>query len=469
MENYNLRLILFLLIGIHVSAFAQVGIGTTTPDPSSILDISSSAKGLLAPRMTTAQRNAILNPAQGLVVYDTTVNAFFFHDGTTWIQSLSNKTQRDNYVLVKRESDFPAPSGGVINLDENTYYEVNGAITLHNSINLNNAYISGLDATEDILNFPGGTIFKGNTGGSIRNLTLQGAKAFNINGPGISSNSSLLLQNSILNGMTGSVGTISNMGLFFGNIVQFINNNSGLTYSNIGNLLLNNQAWLGNNLGTYETLSGNFGFIQKISGFSQVVPGGATGLDPTGITNITGAAVMQNVVFYGGGNYVKSTNTYTGYNFTNDWSVNCPGIPVENDDVATGNLYYTGSNVVVLGSASIKLPVTTSSTRNFRTSGPGSNRLVYNGSKTRSLNVFGAISFTAISGMRLTFSLYKNGSLVPGTEVVYDISDTNGRQGLSIQGTVMVSPGDYIEVYVNRTTASGTNQFLVTSYNLLVN
>jgi len=71
--------------------------------------------------------------------------------------------------------------------------------------------------------------------------------------------------------------------------------------------------------------------------------------------------------------------------------------------------------------------------------------------------------------MRVTFSIYKNGTLQTGTQVVYDVIDTNGRQGLSILGTVVVNPTDYIEIYVERNTSSGSNQFLVTSYNLLIN
>jgi uncharacterized protein (TIGR02145 family) len=50
---------------------ANVGINTTTPDPSAALDVSSLTKGLLLPRMTEAQINAISNPADGLLVYCT--------------------------------------------------------------------------------------------------------------------------------------------------------------------------------------------------------------------------------------------------------------------------------------------------------------------------------------------------------------------------------------------------------------
>jgi uncharacterized protein (TIGR02145 family) len=56
---------------LTASTYAQVGIGTTTPDASSALDITSTTKGLLIPRMTAAQRDAITTPSQGLIIFCT--------------------------------------------------------------------------------------------------------------------------------------------------------------------------------------------------------------------------------------------------------------------------------------------------------------------------------------------------------------------------------------------------------------
>ncbi|MCP1384363.1 hypothetical protein [Runella salmonicolor] len=63
----------------------NVGIGTTKPDPSAILDLNSNTKGLLLPRMNQAQRDAIKNPAAGLVIFQTdqVVGTYTF-DGTAW-------------------------------------------------------------------------------------------------------------------------------------------------------------------------------------------------------------------------------------------------------------------------------------------------------------------------------------------------------------------------------------------------
>jgi hypothetical protein len=54
-------------------AESRVGIGTTAPHASAKLQLDSTAKGFLPPRMTTTQKNAIATPAEGLVVYDTTL------------------------------------------------------------------------------------------------------------------------------------------------------------------------------------------------------------------------------------------------------------------------------------------------------------------------------------------------------------------------------------------------------------
>jgi len=62
----------------------NVGIGTATPNASASLDVSSTTRGFLPPRMTTAQRDAISSPAAGLVIYNTTTNKHQGYDGSVW-------------------------------------------------------------------------------------------------------------------------------------------------------------------------------------------------------------------------------------------------------------------------------------------------------------------------------------------------------------------------------------------------
>jgi hypothetical protein len=68
------KVLLLIAVTINMTAFAQsIAINTdgTNPDSSAILDIKSTAKGLLIPRLTKAQRDAITNPAYGLIIYQT--------------------------------------------------------------------------------------------------------------------------------------------------------------------------------------------------------------------------------------------------------------------------------------------------------------------------------------------------------------------------------------------------------------
>ena len=78
-------ILIILLWSLSMSfAISQAGIGITTPHASAMLDVTSTTKGFLPPRMTTAQRNAITSPATGLTIYNTTVNCLQWWNGTYW-------------------------------------------------------------------------------------------------------------------------------------------------------------------------------------------------------------------------------------------------------------------------------------------------------------------------------------------------------------------------------------------------
>ena len=75
-----IALMLFTALG-----YAQVGINTNNPDASSALEIESTTGGILIPRLTETQRDAITEPATGLMIYQTNqTTGFYFFDGTVW-------------------------------------------------------------------------------------------------------------------------------------------------------------------------------------------------------------------------------------------------------------------------------------------------------------------------------------------------------------------------------------------------
>ena len=100
------------LIGIH-TATAQVGIGTETPDASAALEVKSTTKGFLPPQMTTNERNAINNPAIGLIVFNTVTECLNVYNGNTWLAMCQNNPGNLN------EGDVYNPQTGKLWMDRN--------------------------------------------------------------------------------------------------------------------------------------------------------------------------------------------------------------------------------------------------------------------------------------------------------------------------------------------------------------
>ncbi|WP_418604293.1 hypothetical protein [Hwangdonia sp.] len=106
---------IMLLCGSYYYCAAQVGIGTTTPNTSSILDVESTDKGVLIPRLTTVQINAIVNPANGLLVFNSTTNRFEYNYGTAatpiWFPLNSNPVSSDTGNIISAGTDSAAYLG----------------------------------------------------------------------------------------------------------------------------------------------------------------------------------------------------------------------------------------------------------------------------------------------------------------------------------------------------------------------
>jgi hypothetical protein len=69
---------------MRITSSGNVGIGTTSPNASALLDVASTTQGFLPPRMTTAQRDAISAPPAGLMVYNTTTNKLNVRTASSW-------------------------------------------------------------------------------------------------------------------------------------------------------------------------------------------------------------------------------------------------------------------------------------------------------------------------------------------------------------------------------------------------
>lgn len=465
----------------------QVGIGTVTPDASSVFDVTSTTKGMLTPRMTTAQRTSIATPADGLLVYDIDVKSFYHYNTLTslWVKISTQVDGRLKYKLIKSTdvlatvlaTELAAGGGSKYLLDTTTLYEINGTINLNFPIELNNAYLSGGDSGEDKLIKASGDLFTGTTGGTIRILTLVASTGniFNIDG----ANTANLIFRDCIVASSSSVGTLRNFALIFVSVIQYVGNTNGITYENVSKLLLSNTAWFGNNAGIFERLVGTFGLVTKQGGFSEVI-GTVIGFDVSSNPTITGDAVLEGTVFTGtltSGKYVNAytVGSYTGYNFNNKWSVRCPGIPTEVDAVATGDVnfdYPVGSGATTTlnpTGTNFKLAGVTTSNNLFRFSrGATDNRLQYLGSKKRFFRVSGSASFQASSsGTVYIFFIAKNGVVINQSKVYLNSNSVNDILAPSIETIVELTNNDYIEVFAQR--FSGSGNILTVSLNLVIN
>lgn len=84
MKKILVAFLLGTMPALAVLSQNNIGIGTTTPNASAVLDVSSTNRGLLPPRMTALQRNAITSPANGLLVYDSDSASLMIRSAGVW-------------------------------------------------------------------------------------------------------------------------------------------------------------------------------------------------------------------------------------------------------------------------------------------------------------------------------------------------------------------------------------------------
>lgn len=143
-------MLLALLYLPLISTAQNIGINATgaAPHTKAILDIADTTKGLLIPRMTSTQRDAITSPPVGLHIYNTTTNTQEIYKGNRWEQVFTEPAH--NLVHVYSLSDLPSPSGSAITLDASKMYVFHGILDITPYyLNLNGANLRGIDPSRD--------------------------------------------------------------------------------------------------------------------------------------------------------------------------------------------------------------------------------------------------------------------------------------------------------------------------------
>lgn len=145
-------ILVLVLISSNALSAQNIGINATgaLPDPKAILDVSSTTSGLLIPRMTTIQRDAIATPPVGLQVFNLTTNTLDIYRSTGWASVEFSQAAASNLVYVYSLADLPAPVGAAILLDATKMYIFSGFVDISpNYLNLNGAGMRGNDPGKD--------------------------------------------------------------------------------------------------------------------------------------------------------------------------------------------------------------------------------------------------------------------------------------------------------------------------------
>jgi len=163
----TLKYFLILLIALTSSSIgAQVGIGTTEPDESAILDLHSDSKGFLMPRLSTAQRDAILLPANGLMIYNSTLNDGQINIGTPDVPNwVGVKGQANTMANTATEGDVTSTastsntlvSGMTLSPSEGSYLVLfNAQLSSSSTFSSDQGVMDAANLYDELMAYPGG-------------------------------------------------------------------------------------------------------------------------------------------------------------------------------------------------------------------------------------------------------------------------------------------------------------------------
>ncbi len=395
------------------------GIGTTTPDASSLLEIKSTTKGLLIPRMTQAQRNVITSPATGLMIYQTNATpGFYYYGGGGW-KSVAPKA----WNLTGN-----AGTDSSINFIGTT-----DALPLVFRVNNVRAGFIGYGTSNTSFGYQA---FRSNTTGNYNTATGTYSLSANTTGNNNTANGSYTLLNNttgiynaatgadaLHNNTTGNYNAANGAASLYSNTTGYYNTANGYQslYTNatgFANTASGYQSLYFNTSGYQNTAAGLDALRSNTSGYNNT----ATGL---------GALLLNNL---------GNSNTANGYSAL---AANTSG----NNNTAVGNFALlsntTGHSNVALGVSALSSNTT-------------ANNLVAIGDSALYNNGIYGIENTAIGSKALFNNIYEQSNTAVGYKALYS---TNGNETFDGSNTAVGDEALYSNTSGNTNTATG-NQAL---------
>jgi hypothetical protein len=163
--DFNFILIPLILL-ITTYTYAQVGINTVDPDSSAMLDVHSTSKGFLMPRLSTVQRDAMILPARGLMIYNHTLNDGQINIGTPDIPFWTGIKDKQNTAISTltlgtetstESTDFSLLSGMTVSPPAGTYIAIfNAQISSSAAFGSDKGVTDAANLYDELMAYPGG-------------------------------------------------------------------------------------------------------------------------------------------------------------------------------------------------------------------------------------------------------------------------------------------------------------------------
>ncbi len=352
MNKPTLFLLLFLIANF---TYAQVGIGTTNPDPNAQLELSSTDKGLLMPRMALTATNSpapLTAHVEGMTVYNTATSApgpnqvtpgFYINDGNKWVKTssegwtLSGNAGTNSSNFLGTTDNVPIRfkvnnlSSGIIDpIGKNSFYGYQAGASGSGSLNV------GM----------GENVLKNNTSGGNDVAVGYNALLYNTTGSHtVAIGANALKSNTTGGGNTavGSENLENNSSGSNNTAVGFKSMKSNTTGSS--NIAMGNSALSNNTSGTGNTALGNAALSSNTIGTSNTAIGGGALANATATGN---TSVGYNS---SGLNTTGGQNTAVGYNLffkntTGSFNSAYGASALYNNTIGGGNVAVGGSALI---------------------------------------------------------------------------------------------------------------------------
>lgn len=455
--------VLLLTTLFSLRCFGQnIGFNTdgSAPNIKAMVDIASTNSGLLIPRMTSAQRDSITTPPNGLQVYNITTNTLDIYRNSRW-EAVTFTNAASNLVYVSSLNDLPGPTGNSITLNANKMYVFSGIVNISPYyLELNGAGLRGMDPGKDgVMSSVSGAVLRSkDVSVFMENLAVIPLSA-NTKGYDFSDGTGTKFCN-IFSGCSVVEAGIASLG------VGLLSGFKAITFiANYWNC--KDGIKITGNVGKFAA---TFNFITSISEGAGIEFLSGLVIDDIDLSNNyfiytgqTGVKVVAGAIINRGRmttNMYRGVGTYiSGFDsFTPEWEMRQNSfIPNSSANVS---IYMNNNNVatsLIAANTFYKIAGATTMVKEQRFT-TLDNKVVYIGREkitSKVLLIVGAKS--PASGGDFSIAIAKNGVIIPTPNGSMAPSTNNQSFQITFATEVDITTGDYLEAFIRTNNSNSTS------------